>query len=491
MKSGLPAFEMSKLWGTSTAFARLSFLSALALGLVMGATVGFAGGGSKLGLALIGVLGLTLMALLRQDQLVAVLLLAIAICVDGFVGTHVISLIGGAFLLVFYYLTRSKLRPWGGVRPWGLWVAFLLITLPPALSPIINGVTTSTDTIYYYPGVILPAFVMFGIGLNCVHSLAEVRRFFCLTAAFATGIALHSIIQARTGVLLFATANAQAYLLSVSDYQLSSTGVSRVGSFFLQPDAGSAFLAMMLFLPLGLYVVSKTFWTRVLYVVETVLILMALLFTYSTGAWLAASAGVLVFFCCVGSMRVRWQLGVFLLAAGLIFFLRFRYEFNLLLQHSQNPQDLIIRQGLWQTALGIIEAYPLTGIGLSRFYYYSFSANFHVFQALMPLNNPHNSYLELAAMAGLPVLVIFLALIGYGLWCAVDTWWRSDAMTRALWAAGLASIVTLCLNNWSFGLWTFPQTAVGGWLILGVLASPFMRQATVRYRRSQKTGKGG
>src|SRR5205085_8053687 len=106
----------------------------------------------------------------------------------------------------------------------------------------------------------------------------------------------------------------------------------RAGSFFIQPDASSAFLAMLLLVPLGLFVESASLLRKALFLIEMIVILIALLFTYSTGAWLAAGVGVIVFVVLVGSVGYRVQIPLYIGVGAAILLLFFSPQVNLLFQ---------------------------------------------------------------------------------------------------------------------------------------------------------------
>lgn len=428
-------------------------------------------------IAICGVLCIGVLIVFRQDQACAAIVIALALCFDWFAGTYILAPLMSIVLLGIFFLARSERQPFVGPRPPWLWLLFLGLTIWPALSPILHNSTTPYDSVYYYPLIVCTSFIMCWLGMVIGRDVRGMRRLFMLTAAFVTLIAIHTIIQALTGVFLFATLNAQTYLESVGNYQLGSSGMARAGSFFLQPDAGSAFLAMMVFLPAGLFVASSSFLAKLLYLGEILLILVALLFTYSTGAWLSAVVGMCVFIVLAGSMRFRLQILLFMVAASAVLYVIFSAQLSLLLQHGEDANGLILRQGLWETGLHIIQAYPLTGIGLSRTNYLLVSQNFRVAAAFITENNPHNAYVELGAMAGIPVLLVFVALIVWAFWQALRTWGRADTGTRSLLAGGIAAMVAVCFNNWSFGLWTLPPMVAPQWILLGALASPLLAKS--------------
>jgi O-antigen ligase len=135
----------------------------------------------------------------------------------------------------------------------------------------------------------------------------------------------------------------------------------------------------------------------------------------------------------------------------------------------------------------VIWAFPLTGIGVSRTAYLQIAEPFRVQAQSLALNNPHNSYLELAAMGGIPVILVFLSLLVYALWKALGNWIQVDRRARPLLGAGIAAIITLSLNSLSFGAWTFPPLAVPGWLILGVISSPLLIKSQEREIMNRRT----
>jgi O-antigen ligase len=316
---------------------------------------------------------------------------------------------------------------------------------------------------------------MYWLGNVIVRNTNSVRRFLQFVAGFGTFVALHIILEEITGKLWFATTNVELFLSSKANYQLDpSSGVARLGSFFVQPDASSAFLAMVLFIPLGLFVESSSFWKKALFLTEALLIVIALLFTYGAAAWICACLGLAVFVLLIGSLRYKLQIGFCVLIAVTILLLGFSSQIGLLITHATGANELRLREGLWETAVRVIQAFPAAGVGLSRVGYISISNQYRVIAEYTLENNPHNSYLELGAMAGLPVLLVFLALLSFALAQALRNWYRVDGRTRALFGGGIAAIFTLCVNSWGFGLWTLPPMTVLGWMLLGVIASPLL-----------------
>ena len=464
----------SRVWGRGIIERRLSvsppflLLATMVAVLVGGAIASL---GLSLAGALVGALILTMLVVLRQDEVAATAAIAVHLCIDWYLGLYVVALVLALGLLLIFFLFRSTRYPWVKPRAIWLWVLFLVLTIYPA----IRGALTPRDTLLYYPNVVFGALAMFWLGTVIARSIANVRRLFQLLSFFGALIALHTLVQAVTGTFLFESSHVDAYLASVLNYQLvGSGGISRLGSFFIQPDFSGIFFATMVFLPLGLFAESTSLLEKGVYAAESLIMLPAMLVTYSTNPWIAASVGLIAFVVLVGRMRYRLLIPLFAVTAAAVLFVGFPTQASLLLQHASDPTGLLLRAGIWQTALRVIGAFPLTGVGLGHQAYLQTAEAYRVAAQLEPVDHPHNSYLEWGAMAGLPVLFVFLALLAFALWQALRNWVRAEVNGRSLLAAGIAAIVAFSVGSWSNQGWTLPPLAALGWLILGSLSSPLL-----------------
>lgn len=417
---------------------------------------------------------LVITALFGQYEFAALLVIGAAIYLDWYLVFRVIALITALLLLLILYLIRSPRHPWTAPRVLWLWFVFLTITIYPT----VNGALTIHDLSLYYPGVICAAFVMSWLGAVVARDTVSVRRFFHLLSILGALVALHTIIQAATGIFLFSSTRGDASLTltnAPSIQQITGLGsVSRFTGFFLDPNWNGAFFTTVLFIPLGLFVTTSSLFGKAFYLVEALLLLIALLLTLSGGSSIAAGGGLLLFLILAKGLRYRAQiiLGVFIALAVLL--VGFSSQVNFLLQHGSDPSELMLRNGAWETALRVIQAYPLVGIGLGHLAYIERAEPFRVPAQFVPLDHPHNSYLEIGAMAGIPVLFVFLALLLFALWQALRIWSRADAKMGTLLGAGIAAIIALSINSWSVNAWTLPPIAVVGWMLVGALSSPLL-----------------
>lgn len=411
---------------------------------------------------------------LDQLELVATIIVAVSLFIDWYqlfgkplriaLAATVLSLL----LVVFLFLSQSASRPWVTVPHIFAWILFLVLSTYATLRWV-----DAQDSVTYYTGVIVNAFGMFVIGVQIARDERNVARLMNLLAGLGTIVAVHTILYVRLGIFLFATPTLQAYLESRAGFTLTGNNTAdiRAGSFLYNPDWNGAFLALLVFLPIGLLLATNSRWARAAYAAETVLMLLAVLFTYSTAAIAAIAIGLLVFLAlAVRGRRRIYLFGAAIVAAGAVFIL-FPKALQLLLSHATNPADLRDRLGLWETALNVIRAHPLTGVGMGTQTYFNRSIPYLSSLQPRPFAQPHETYLELAAMGGLPILVLFVFLAGTALWRIAHKLRTATGAERHVLASGIAALTVLSVNSLAINGWTVAPITAIAWLLLGALSS--------------------
>ena len=421
------------------------------------------------------IVGITLgiVVFLRFDALAVTFIIAIHLYVDWYLGLHLIAPGLSIILLIAYYFMKPSLHSWIFPRFCWLWIVFLVLTIYPSIR---GGLLMMYDAASFYPSDILGAFLMYWLGNIIVFNKARLQIFFVIFTCFAVMLALHTLYQSMTGIVLFASSRVNNFLSStdVEYYQFTGTTVQRTGSFFIDPNWNGAFFALVFFLPLGIFVCDTTFWQKLCALFAMIIILLALMCTYSTGAWIAFIAGLVVFIIFIGNIYYRILLPIIALCIAGLMMTIFPNQIELQLQHIGANNELSLRIAAWRTALQVIQAYPWIGVGLGHQAYLTRSNIYRVPEQFIPLSHPHNSYLEWAAMAGIPILILFVSLVLSALWLALRNWRSADMSLRSLIGAGISSTITLSINSISINGWTHFALAMIGWLILGVIASPLL-----------------
>ncbi len=423
----------------------------------------------------IGVLLMALIIILRQYELAATVILAISLYADWYLGLTFVAPILTFMLLLILFLGRSSQYPWAGPRPLWLWALFLVWTLLET-----NRAPSFLYGIEYYSDNIFTALVMLWLGVVIARDTAHIRKLFQIISVFGVLIAIHTIVEATTGIVFLESSRGAASAASTQYLGPAARAIHRAESFFGNSNSDGAFLAIVFFVPFALFSLKSSFILRIVFFCEMLIILAALLFTYSTGAWTAVLVSFIVFTALAGRVRYYIQNFFFLFAAGVVGIVGFPSQVGILFGHATDPGELALRTAVWHSAIRVIEAFPLTGLGIGRDVYLHGYQSYRVFGEYDLVNHPHNSFLEFTALGGLPVGIMFIALLAITLWLAFRNWQQIDVDNRPLLAAGIATAISLSWFSLSDAGWTIAPLLAISWLLLGVVSSPlFLKKSIV------------
>lgn len=202
-------------------------------------------------------------------------------------------------------------------------------------------------------------------------------------------------------------------LITIKDYIFGTNvvqfDVARATAIFQRPNAFSAYLELMVFIPLGFYLFLRNKILGYLNGILFLLIFLAVLLTFTRGAVLGIGVSIITMLIVYRRKFVKFLplivLGILCLVTipvGKYFFIRF------------NPglfdTSLLIRFILWESAVANIIQYPLFGIGPAHLDVVFAAQSLQYFKNLSRLGHAHNAYLELAMGSGILSLGLFLIL---------------------------------------------------------------------------------
>jgi O-antigen ligase len=457
-------------------------LVAAALGFALASGVAIAASSSAaLGLMLAA--GIVVVGLLwvRQDAPVAAFAVAGGIFIDFY---HLVALpiyfpVAPALallLLGIMFFSQSAKRPWVRVHQPLIWAVLLVLTA----IQIPRGVST-LESLEYYVGVYLSAWAAYVLGVQVARDDRQLKRLLASLTVLGAVVAVHTIIQATTGVFLLETPEWASWLAYKGNYTLSVTTTMRAGSFLINPDTDGVFMATLLPIAIGLVASSTSRVGKLLALCGVVLIAMALFFTYSNASWLAVGVAVSAYAVLVLRGRYRLYFIAIATVCAVAAVVLFPSRVQALIDHATQPGEVSLRVGTWETGIAVIQHNPLLGIGLGGpINYYVRADAYREPGQDTPLPHPHNSFLEVAAMAGLPALLAFIVLLGAAFRRALRTFAAARGPTRLLLGGGLMAVVALTVNSLGTSGWTFTPLTFPGWLILGAVASPALAASLLR-----------
>jgi len=250
----------------------------------------------------------------------------------------------------------------------------------------------------------------------------------------------------------------------------------RAFATFISPNIFSSYVVMMLFVAMGLLKGSKGR-EGLAYCVGTCAIALSLLYTKSLGGFLAFAITFLLFmphlfpsFTFKRVKIIKFSFIVILIACILILICKF-FFWGRLSQFFDlaNPNNSIVqRLYYWKASIGMIEDYPLTGIGWRRFgilyeSYRPFSANTSQYA--------HNLFLQILVETGPLGLASFLLIVVTFLFNGIIVIMRKNTQGRfmkiGLFYAGCGFLIHNVIDlSFYFG-----QAAFFWWMIAGLFSN--------------------
>lgn len=271
-------------------------------------------------------------------------------------------------------------------------------------------------------------------------------------------------------------------------YFLRDCGLERLAASFSSPNGFAGWLIVIIPLLLGILKADKPMDRKLkaLLPILIIMLLVCLLLTFSRGAWLGIAVGACFMGCYAlknYSLRIKilcLSMGICLLVISLFLPQLLKTKVNVFgginSRFSQTTDEhiksvvktkelaILIRINLWKEALRIIPDYPLTGCGLNT--YTKVARNYKSFE--LGGAYPHNSFLQMAAEAGVTGLTSFiLILIVFFKWGFQILKKRRNQLLLGILSGILAFLVQSFFDTNLFSL----QLVVLFWFMMGLAAA--------------------
>ena len=190
--------------------------------------------------------------------------------------------------------------------------------------------------------------------------------------------------------------------------------------------------------------------------------LLLLFWTRMRGAWLAFGCG-LVFYLLFERKKIYLLLLVLIALLG--FFVLPR-SMIVHLDAYGKEQSLVERFDLWERAIEVIRARPLTGTGINT--YAVAHQKFDTRKSWRVRNYyAHNGYLQIAAETGLPSLLLFLIFVAMYFKKGCDSAIRLDESSKRTLVGILAGILNFLIYCLMDTVFHNPQAVMGWWFLTG------------------------
>lgn len=278
---------------------------------------------------------------------------------------------------------------------------------------------------------------------------------------------------------------------------------SRSIGTFGNPTFLAGFLVMVI--PLSLYLLLETEASRgaqspyampsggkVLFLAAWALSSLALLLTYTRGAWVAfAVSHIFILVMCVGHLKSRFRslmrsgMAMLLLLICLCVAVSFTTKGELtIFKRAVSFRDIDIiyvdRVFLWKIALLNLRDNPLLGSGPG-----TFSFIFPKYRYVEPISNRgrvampegcHNEVLEVASSTGVPGLMAYLGLIISGIYLGLRLIRVSPAGEKLKWICLVSCCIAYVIHN--FFLYPTISSDMAWWFYMSLISIEFARPAS-------------
>ena len=406
------------------------------------------------------------------------LYLALVVLVDGFYNTGIYipgfaqgsikySEVCAAFVLAY----RPTVPVKSSLKSFVLFLvtAYFLLLFFAALraTPVMSGMVEYRRTLF-------PQIVALAIAIRGLPAAVDYRRMLLAVAVLAMVVGLFSLWDVFFNRWLL-----HSDMLFKPEYGDNRKN-GRFGGVFLNPNYLGAFVVLV-FPPLFVQMLhERVRWARA-FLGATLLALIFCLVETQSRAPLLAFGGALALLALGPSGGVSRTRRIAALLAGLMvvtilmpgFFEHASKRFQSI--DSETSVEEVSRASVWQYTKGIIADHALFGIGLGEQQFLAAMArtDFRERYGRTSLDNPHNSYLQVAVYAGIPTVAIFVFANVVLLWKALRVVMRPRLDSDARGAIfGLAVGVTSFLISIYPDMHLFTQN-VGPlyWLYVGLLLS--------------------
>lgn len=232
-------------------------------------------------------------------------------------------------------------------------------------------------------------------------------------------------------------------------------------------------LLIVVLLGLGLYLVTDS-WTRYVAALSAAAALVGVAVTYTRGAWLGVTLGIVAFFL-LTELRYAWRGLALLVVLGIVSVVLIGPERSALFQRAvtiPNPEVNQDRVFLFRTSLRVLEDNLILGTGLNTFslVYRNYRLPGDPNPEIQPF--AHNIFLNMAAEGGILGLATFTTIVVAA--AALGWQWYARSSTQVhtvLSATLLAAFFGMIVHQLFDGTVISVHLGTGMWFLIAILAA--------------------
>lgn len=364
--------------------------------------------------------------------------------------TLVLIFMGIVILAYFLKSIFHKVDPFTK-HPMDLPIALFAITIIISTITSIDPVGSVRDLVFHLISI---GFVF--VIVNTIKSKKDLNILLTIIVIAATFTALYGIFQYKIKVKT---------LEFWTDTKVNPGIVTRVFSFFENPNVLAEYLIMIIPISIALFWNSKKGYKKLIFLFCTIALIAGLGLTYSRGGWIGFIFGAFIFILLVEKKLLIALIPLVLLIIPLLpSTILDRFRSILDFADSSNSS----RFGIWLVAFEIIKDNWVAGVGLGS------NPFMHAYRAYTKggyaYYHAHNTYIETAVEMGLAGLIVLLTLLvviyRYSIRKLInkDNRWLEVAIGGIL--SGLSAVLVHSLVD---DLFFMPKTIITFWTLVSFI----------------------
>ena len=254
----------------------------------------------------------------------------------------------------------------------------------------------------------------------------------------------------------------------------------RFGSFFLNPNFYGGFIVLILLNILSCLVLIKDKKAKAVMLAAALLTLYGLIMTRSRGPMISLVLAIVLYLILPNnkfslSKRLKAIGGILLLLVIIMpgFYTSATARFTAEHAAAEQDEDAVSRKSMWLAALILVKNHPLFGVGLGEHKYVLAiqQETDYIDSFGETLDNPHNSYLQIASSIGLIALFLFLAINAVIILRGIKLLFKRGSGQNAFLLSGLLPGIIGFLFASIFDQGMFTMVATLYWVIMGLTYS--------------------
>lgn len=232
--------------------------------------------------------------------------------------------------------------------------------------------------------------------VNNINSKRDFNIFIVFLVFSATLVALYGFYQYKVGVEMEAK-----WVDTVNNPDVKT----RIYSVFGNPNILAEYLIMIIPISISLFWFSKKAHKKMVFLITSLILMLALILTLSRGGWLGFAFGIFVFILLI---EKRLLLSIIPVTLGALYFLPQSILNRILSIGNLADSSNSYRIRMWSITWNIIKDHWLVGVGFGHL---PFKATFETYIRTMPTYHAHNTYLETMAEMGILGFIVFISFI--------------------------------------------------------------------------------